>query len=99
MVDHVMRVKPKGDSYGLTEFELSTHPYDVAVPKLPEGWDANLPFSGSMDAIVLGPGEYFVISDDRSGSNDSRVWGPVALDSIVGKVMFRYWPLSRFGRP
>jgi signal peptidase I len=99
MADHILRVKPAGDSYGLTEFELTTHPYDIAVPKLPEGWTAGFPFSGSMDDVVLGPGEFFVMSDDRSGANDSRVWGSVSFDAIVGKVLFRYWPLSRFGRP
>ena len=99
MVDHVMRVKPKGDPYGLTEFELTTHPYDITVPQLPDGWDTALPFSGTLGTVILGPEEYFVISDDRAGYNDSRVWGPVPIDAIIGKVLFRYWPFSRFGRP
>lgn len=99
MEDHVIRVKPLGDAYGLTEFELTSRAYDIAVPKLPEKWSSEFPFSGNMDPIVLAAGEYFLVSDDRSASNDSRVWGPVSVDSIVAKVMLRYWPLSRFGRP
>ena len=99
IVDHVMRVKPAADSYSLTEFELTSRPYDIVVPKLPDGWNSGFPLSGSMDDFVLGPDEYFVMSDDRSGANDSRVWGSVPFDAIIGKVLFRYWPLSRFGRP
>jgi signal peptidase I len=99
MKDHVLRVKPAGDAYGLTEFELTKHPYDISVPALPDGWNDGLPFSGTMDSIVLERGDYFVLSDDRSGANDSRVWGAVPLEAIVGKVLFRYWPVSRFGRP
>lgn len=97
--DHVMRVKPAGDSYGLTEFELTPHPYDVSIPGLPDGWDPGFPLSGSLNEFVLGREDYFVMSDDRSGANDSRVWGAVSFDSVVGKVLFRYWPISRFGRP
>ncbi len=41
---------------------------------------------------VLREGEYFVLGDNRASSNDSRDWGPVALEGIVGKVWFVYWP-------
>jgi len=47
--------------------------------------------------IIVPPGSYFVSGDNRPHSSDSRVWGPVPLDLIVGKVFFRYWPLSRMG--
>jgi signal peptidase I len=66
---------------------------------VPALWDESLPFSGNMDRIVLGENECFVLSDDRSNTNDSRTWGPVSLDIIVGKALFRYWPLNRIGLP
>ena len=39
--------------------------------------------------------QYFVLGDNRSSSNDSRDWGPVPLENIVGKVWFVYWPVSK----
>ncbi|MDR0388316.1 MAG: signal peptidase I [Treponema sp.] len=99
MSNFVIRVKPSGSSYGLTEFELADRPYDVTIPQIPALWDESLPFSGYMERMVLGEDEYFVLSDDRSGTNDSRTWGAIPIDFIAGKVLFRYWPVTRLGRP
>jgi signal peptidase I len=40
---------------------------------------------------------YFVVGDHRDGSNDSRVFGPVADTDIRGKAVFAYWPFDHFG--
>jgi signal peptidase I len=99
MTNFVLRVKPRGSAYMLTEYEVSEQNYNVAIPQIPALWDESLPFSGNMDAMVLGEDECFVLSDDRSNTNDSRTWGPIPVNYITGRALFRYWPLTRLGSP
>lgn len=99
MNNYVIRVKARGSAYSLTEFEVSEQDYTLDIPQAPAIWDSSLPFSGNMDRIVLGENECFVLSDDRSNTNDSRTWGPVPTRNIIGKALFRYWPFTRVGRP
>ncbi|GHV61062.1 signal peptidase I [Spirochaetia bacterium] len=99
MTNFVLRIREKGSSYTLTEFELSERPYVPTIPQVPALWDESIPFSGDMERIILGEDEYFVLSDDRSNTNDSRTWGPVPVELVTGQALFRYWPVSRIGRP
>ncbi len=49
------------------------------------------------DEWQLDQDQYFVMGDNRNNSRDSRIFGPVARDHIIGQVMARYWPPARFG--
>jgi signal peptidase I len=99
MTNFVLRVRAKGELYTLTEYEVSDRGYVLEIPQVPALWDDSIPFSGNMDRIILGEEECFVLSDDRSNTNDSRTWGPLPKRMVTGKVLFRYWPLNRLGRP
>lgn len=47
--------------------------------------------------ITVPPDHYFVMGDNRGGSLDSRYWGPIPRDWIVGKAFATYWPPNRLG--
>jgi signal peptidase I len=42
-------------------------------------------------------GELFLMGDHRSNSADSRTFGPVEVDQVIGRAWLRYWPFSVFG--
>ena len=48
----------------------------------------------SADAVGVPEGAYYVLGDNRSVSTDSREWGMVPLENVVGRMWFRYWPLN-----
>ena len=47
------------------------------------------------DEVTVPNDEYFVMGDNRSASSDSREWGFVKKDEIIGESMFVYLPLTR----
>jgi signal peptidase I len=49
--------------------------------------------------ITVPDGHVYMLGDNRAASADSREWGPVPEDSIVGRVVARYWPPSQWGTP
>ena len=46
---------------------------------------------------TIAAGEFFLMGDHRSDSADSRVFGTVAADQIIGRAWLRYWPVDTFG--
>jgi signal peptidase I len=47
--------------------------------------------------IVVPPGDYFMMGDNRGSSDDSRFWGPVPNKWVIGVAFFTYWPPDRIG--
>lgn len=45
--------------------------------------------------ITLGADTYFMMGDNRPVSRDSRSFGPVPVDQIIGRVVLRYWPFDQ----
>jgi signal peptidase I len=46
---------------------------------------------------TIADNEVFLMGDHRSNSADSRTFGPVETDQVIGRAWLRYWPLDTFG--
>jgi signal peptidase I len=64
---------------------------DFIIPCQPGG-ECNLP-----EEITIPPDHYFMMGDNRGESDDSRFWGPVPRDWIIGKAFATYWPPRKVG--
>lgn len=52
--------------------------------------------------MTIPPGHYFMMGDNRGNSQDSRFWGLLPRERMIGKAVFLFWPLNRldyFARP
>jgi signal peptidase I len=63
----------------------------VAEPYVAEPPAYDLP------ALRVPDGHLFVLGDNRNRSLDSHVWGFVPVENVIGRVVFRYWPVDRIG--
>jgi signal peptidase I len=98
MSGYVAYIKAAGSPAFVPEQELLGSSYTLRTETLPAGWTEDLPFSGSLAPMTLADGQYFVLGDNRPDSSDSRSWGPVEGEKILGRAFFRYWPAARGGR-
>ena len=55
--------------------------------------------TGDFGPLVVPNDQLFVMGDNRANSRDSRWFGPIDVDLLVGEVFVRIWPLSNIGRP
>ncbi|MFZ2486547.1 MAG: signal peptidase I [Anaerolineae bacterium] len=99
----VLRVRPDDEMLikrviGLPGDEIAIHDGKVYV----NGTALDEPYldqetRGNLAARVVPPLHVFVMGDNRGASNDSRSFGPVHMDNIVGRAWFSYWPFGEIG--
>ncbi len=65
-----------------------------SLERIPEFADGNCNFP---KPITIPPDHYFMMGDNRGASDDSRFWGPVPREWIIGKAFATYWPPKRVG--
>lgn len=84
-----------GDTVEIRETEVYVNgarldePYFVNRPCTPSNCPDN--------SWTLGPNEYFVMGDNRNRSRDSRRFGPITREHIIGEALVRYWPPADWG--
>lgn len=99
----VLRVRPGDDLLikrviGLPGDEIAIHDGKVYV----NGQPLDEPYldqetRGNLAPRIVPPLHVFVMGDNRRASNDSRSFGPVHIDNIIGKAWVSYWPLNDIG--
>lgn len=82
-----------GDKIAVRDGTVIVNGQALPEPYVPDSYRDHV----SLKETVVASGEYFVLGDHRSSSNDSRMWGTVPRRYIYGKASFVYWPLDRLG--
>lgn len=78
----------------------------ILSPTYPEGYTLNETYTNGAptkpdaklqegEEYLIPPGQYFVMGDNRNHSSDSRSFGAVTRESIIGRAWIRYWPLPK----
>lgn len=77
----------------------STYAYNSYFQKLAQQADffTQDAYGNGSFTVVVPKGEYFLLGDDRIVSQDSRAVGNFKKSAIKGEIVFRLWPLNRFG--
>ncbi len=91
--DEPQAAKPRPESYDsyINDFP-SVNP--SVEPGVTEEWSAVLPTYIQGNDLVVPSGQYFVMGDNRTHSADSRYWGFLPRENILGRPLFVYWSIA-----
>jgi len=84
-----------GETVGFADGRVLIDGDFLDEPYLPEG-SFTQPQRQNAPDVILEEDEYFMMGDNRGNSLDSRVWGPLDRDDVVGRAFVKFWPISDF---
>jgi signal peptidase I len=98
-IDYIKRIIGlPGDIVSLRQGIIHVNEQPIQEPYLAPGVTS---FGGNYlsegQEIIVPPGTYFVLGDNRPHSSDSREFGPIPLEDIIGVAFFRYFPFDKAG--
>ena len=83
--------------------EIHGHAVTIINAAHPDGLTIDEPYvapdnmSDSCTKVTVGKDEYFVLGDNRKASADSRSWGTLPRDHIIGRALVRLFPFTQLG--
>ncbi len=92
LVNYHFYIKPEGEKEFIPEEQITDKKYEIIFPVNSVNDTSTVPFFGNMEELMLTENNYFVANDNRQMQYDSRLYGPVSSDLIIGEVFLSYFP-------
>ena len=64
---------------------------------LDQTWSHSAALGTPIGTVTVPPDHYFMMGDNHAISCDSRYWGPLPANLVVGEAVLRFWPITHFG--
>ncbi len=87
-----------GDTLQISNNAVFVNGKELPESYLPAGTSTRTGAFVSEGALIkVGNNQYFAFGDNREHSSDSREWGPITKEEIIGRALFRYFPIPVIG--
>lgn len=98
--DFIKRViATAGETVGIRDGNIIINGEPVDAPEIKSIYYYNRgDFGGLGQKVKVPEDSFYVLGDNSSSSRDSRYWGFVPKKYVIGKAIFRYWPLKEIGK-